>query len=96
MHISEELHDAFRVSGCLDVRWGCNHACLIGPLRIIALGNSNITQLLLVERPRAKLHLEKRKTYAEGGRYGILNIKGYAIILVTFKVSSSIDLVNDD
>jgi len=71
MHISEELHDAFRASGYLDVRWGCNHACIIGPLRIfrfriIALGNSNITQLLLVERPRTKLHLKKRKTYAEG------------------------------
>ena len=82
MHISEELHDAFRVSG-FRCTMGCNHACLIGPLRIIAFGN-NITQLSLVERPRTKLHLEKRKTYAVGGRYGILNIKGCAIILVQY------------
>ena len=79
MHISEELHDAFRVSGCLDVRWGCNHACLIGPLRIynrfriIALGNSDIAQLLLLERPCTKLTLGEKKSLCRGRE--IWNIK---------------------
>ena len=30
MHISEELHDAFRVSGCLDVRWGATILASLG------------------------------------------------------------------
>lgn len=30
MHISEELHDAFRVSGCLDVRWGATMPASLG------------------------------------------------------------------
>ena len=67
--------------GFQDLRctMGCNHTCLIGPLRIynrfriIALRNSDITQLLLLERPRTILTLGGKKGSYRGGE--IWNIK---------------------
>ena len=59
--------------------WMYGATCLIGPLRIYnrfhvtALGNSDISQLLLLERPRTKLTFREKKGLCRGGK--IWNIK---------------------